>query len=101
MNLTSVLSASARPRGRCSFEPIGAVGGDQLLHRGGWLRVAGLRKVRRATARALVQQLSLRNFAYQLCRGRVEAFVLLFLGQMLIRILSAAGCKLLAFQQPF
>ena len=31
---------------------------------------------------ALVQQLSLRNFSDQLSCGRVEAFFLLFLGQM-------------------
>src|SRR5205823_2807784 len=63
---------------------------------------AGLRKVRRATARAsLVQQLLLRNFAYQLSRGRVEAFVLLFLGQMLIRLLSAAGASFWHFCSHF
>jgi hypothetical protein len=39
-------------------------------------------------ASSLVQQPSLRNFPDQLSRGRVEAYVLLFFGQMLIRILS-------------
>src|ERR1700738_3298447 len=33
--------------------------------------------------------------------SRVETFFLLFLGQILVRVLTAAGCELMAFSKPF
>src|SRR6516165_2904594 len=52
--------------------------------------------VAREAVHALVQWPSLRNFSDQLNRSRVETCLLLFFGQVLLRILTAARCELLA-----
>src|SRR6516225_11812435 len=49
----------------------------------------------------LVQWPSLRNFSDQLSRGRVKTCLLLFFGQILIRVLTAAMCELAASFVPF
>src|SRR6516165_8136660 len=56
--------------------------------------------VAREAVHALVQWPSLRNFSDQLNRSRVET-LLLFFGQVLLRILTAARCELLASLPPF
>ena len=49
----------------------------------------------------LVQWPLLRNFSDQLNRGRVETCLLLFFGQILLRVLTAATRELVASLMPF
>src|SRR5262249_7812861 len=50
---------------------------------------------------ALVQWPLLRDFSYQLSRSRVEACLLLFFGQIPLRVFIGARCELVAFLKPF
>src|SRR6516225_10849490 len=56
--------------------------------------------VAREAVHALVQWPSLRNLSDQLNRRQVETCLLLFFGQVLLRILTAARCELLASLPP-
>src|SRR6516164_4959575 len=56
--------------------------------------------VAREAVHALVQWPSLRNLSDQLNRRRVETCLLLFFGQVLGRVLTAARCELLASLPP-
>src|SRR6266516_3005473 len=50
---------------------------------------------------SLVQWPLLRNFSDQLNRGRVETCLLLFFGQILLRVLTGATRELVASLMPF
>jgi hypothetical protein len=50
---------------------------------------------------SLIQRPLLRNFSDQLNRGRVETCLLLFFGQILLGVLTAATRELLTSLMPF
>src|SRR5215468_3901303 len=61
----------------------------------------GIPRPRRTAKVVLVQRPSLRNFSDQLSRGHLETCLLLFFGQILLRVLTATMRELAASFVPF